>query len=688
MRKKLFLLNIVLILSLVLSACATTPPPTPAMQEPTQAAQPEPTKAPADTKPEPTKPADTPTEEEPTQEVEAPAGYSESPLLASQVSSGALPAVEERLPATPLVMEPIDEVGTYGGELRLGFTGDAMWGGGLFFMSWEHLVAWKHDFSGLTPNFAESWEISPDGREYTFTLRKGVKWSDGEPFTTDDIMFYIEDVIYDPDISKGGPSADWLPKDGVDEFKATKIDDYTFKLSFKDPNGLFLMNMATWAGRDFVAWPKHYLMKYHKKYNPDVDDLLAGEEGVQDWTSLFNKYGGHGSWLLYPERPTIYAWVLKQPLGAGTTILLERNPYYWKVDTAGNQLPYFDTLKGFVFQDNESRTTAMANGDVDFIKDPGEDNRALFYDALDAGKPLQIITAVGDGGVTNTIHFNRTIEDPVKSEIFASKDFRIGMSHAINRPRIIETIHNGQGTPSQGGPLEDSPLYTPEYSNQYTDYNVDLANEYLDKVLPDKDAQGFRLDKNGKRLSIIFSVISDLSWGQHWVRMAELLVEDWAAVGVEVKLNPFPDGQTDALKKQNQWEAFIFSGEGGAGLTAILDPRYVVPGEYWGVYGNGWFYSRINDLTATQVEMPEHYKALRAKYENVLKATTEEEQVRLMREVIMDAAGEFYQIGIARPGEGYQPFHSRLGNIKDFWVAGWLPGVFKIMLPEQWYLKQ
>ncbi len=193
-----------------------------------------------------------------------------------------------------------------------------------------------------------------------------------------------------------------------------------------------------------VMWPAHYAKQFHKTYNPNIDELVAKEEGVQDWVGLFQKRVGFGSWLNYPERPTLFPWVTTQPLGTGTVIKLERNPYYWKVDTAGNQLPYIDYFTGVSFQDGQSRTTAMANGDVDFIKDPSEDDRALFFDAVDAGKPITIVKQISDGGVANTIHFNQT-KDPVKAEMFANKDFRIGVSYAINRPAIIDTIFNRSG---------------------------------------------------------------------------------------------------------------------------------------------------------------------------------------------------------------------------------------------------
>ena len=147
-------------------------------------------------------------------------------MLDADVTAGTLPAVADRLPANPAVVTPTNEVGQYGGTMRVGFTGtNPGWGGLWYIAGWENLVSWAPDFSGVVPNIAESWDVSDDVTQYTFHLRKGMKWSDGVPFTADDIMFYINDVVFNTDLNPSGPAADWLPQDGAADFKAEKIDD-------------------------------------------------------------------------------------------------------------------------------------------------------------------------------------------------------------------------------------------------------------------------------------------------------------------------------------------------------------------------------------------------------------------------------------------------------------------------------
>lgn len=623
-------------------------------------------------------------------------GFNEAPMLAELVKAGKLPSVDQRLPETPMVVKPLVAPGQYGGQLKWGFVGtSAAWGGLLYIAAWEHLVTWKPDFSGVEPNIAESVEVSPDAKEYTFHLRKGMKWSDGQPYTADDIVFYIEDVLRNPELSPGGFSADWMPADQVEGFQVEKIDDYTLKFTFPKPYGAFLYTLATWNGRQFGQYPKHYLMKFHKKYNETVDELVKADGTVQDWMGLFFKlgpdnWGNPDRWFTMTEMPTLGPWMTKQPLGAGTTITLERNPYYWKVDDQGNQLPYLDTVLGVSYQDDESRTLAMLNGEFDYLK-PAGSNRALFHEARDQGKPIYILYPNVDAANTNSLHFNQSIGDPIKAQVFASKDFRIGMSHAINRSEIIDIVFDGQGEPSQVAPLKDSPIYIEGMDTQYTEYDVAKANEYLDKVLPQKGADGMRLGPDGQPFKIIFSVMNNLSFGTQYIQIAELLTGYWKAVGVDVVLNSVADTQfNEQIRRKNLVEATMFTGEGGTFISALMDSRYYVPMDYQGLYGNGWYSWRTKshlDGITVPAEPPQWAIDARNEFEEVLRLPTTEQQIEQMRKVLATAKENFYVIGLARPAAGYTVVNKRLQGVPDGGYSDWLQGNQKIQRPEQWFIQ-
>jgi peptide/nickel transport system substrate-binding protein len=613
-------------------------------------------------------------------------------MLAEQVSAGTLPALAERLPANPAVVAPFNETGQYGGTLRVGFVGTSPgWGGLLYIAGWDQLTQWKPDFSGAVPNIAESIDVSEDATTYTFHLREGMKWSDGAPFTADDIMFYVDDILRNPELSPSGIGADWLPQLDADQFAAEKVDDYTVTFQFAHPHGTFLLNLATWAGRDIAFFPKHYLSQFHKTYNPDVDSLVTEEEGVTDWVGLFNKKANRDdptNFLNYPERPTLFPWVVTSPLGSGTQLTLARNPYYWKIDSEGNQLPYIDEVTGVSYQDGQARTLAMISGDLDYIVDPGPENRAVYFDAMDTGAPLQIIENLWDGANTAAIQFNQTYPDPVLADLFANKDFRIGMSHAINRQEIIEIVHSGQGTPAQVGPLATSPLYNEQLTTQYTEYSVDLANESLDKVIPDKDANGMRLRPDGEPLSIIFSISNDSSFGTTWVQTAELLIGYWNAVGVDVQLNSIPSTQFDENRLKNDIQATIYVAEGGAGLIPMFDPRSYTPMEWHSYFGLGWYFWRVATPDGEPVEPPQEIQEIRQTYDDVALQPTQELQLEQMKQVIQLAADNFWMIGVSIPAPGYQPINARLGNQPTSFTQGWIEGVTKLTYPEQWYITE
>ena len=510
-------------------------------------------------------------------------------------------------------------------------------------------------------------------------------------------------MVNNKELNPGG-TMDWLPA-SQKGMTAEKVDENGVKITFPNPYGSLYYALATWSGRQFAQYPKHYLSQFHKTYNEKVDELVKEDNTLKDWTGLFLKkgpdnWGNPDRFMDVPEYPSLGPWIVTQPLGTGTVVKFVRNPYYWKTDDQGRQLPFIDDVVATSYQDPETRTLAMLNGDLDFIKDPGEGNREVYFDAKDQGKAINVIGSQPDGGNTISVHFNQTSKNKILRELFAQKDFRIGMSHAINRPEIIEVVFKGQGKPAQVGPLENSPIYNEKLANQYLEYDVAKANEYLDKVLPDKDADGMRKASDGKKLSIIWTVLDPNYTGgdaKAWGQAAELMVGYWKKVGVEVKLDVVSDQVHGERRPTNDIDMFIFhGGEGGAGLSVIVDPRWHIPGEYWGMFGLGWN-NYLGALEADREKLVKEGSAMplddkrmaeRAAYERATQQTTREAQIKALQDVLDSSAEEFWVLGVSRPGMSYMPLSTKLQGIPDGALTGWLSGTHKLVRPEQWFIKE
>ncbi|MEQ7011419.1 ABC transporter substrate-binding protein, partial [Actinopolymorpha sp. B17G11] len=303
---------------------------------------------------------------------------------------------------------------------------------------------WDPTFKKIIGNVADSWEIGADGKEYTFKLHPGLKWSDGHPFTADDVVFAVEDVLNNteltpvPDAYFGGATAE-------------KIDDFTVKLSWDNPKGLVLTYMATRSGLVFTSNPKHYMTQFHKKYTPDVE-ALAKSQKFDEWIALYQQRGGDFSFGSNPEKPSIYPWLLKT--NTKTQVTVERNPYYWKVDPEGSQLPYMDGMVWSVVTDPEVSLLKATNGEVDFAFDEPV-NKPVLADGRQKGA-YRFFDAIPALTSQVAVYLNLTHKNPVMREIINNKDFRIGLSYAINRKDIINAVMQRQAEPWQIAPRKES----------------------------------------------------------------------------------------------------------------------------------------------------------------------------------------------------------------------------------------
>lgn len=499
-------------------------------------------------------------------------GYSEAPKLADKVAAGELPPVEERLPENPLVTKTLVNVGEYGGTLREATINiDQDWH--LRHLNAANLIecsanpAWDTVSSvfgvPFQPGILESFGMSEDGLVFTGTIRKGLKWSDGEPVTTKDVEFCIKDLYLN---KKTYPVAKtWLTWGGGNT-ELVVVDDYTFQFKFASPYGSFIeAELFLWPGTyNRIMLPQHYLKKYHIDYADEASLLeYMKEEGftsLDEWAEFFNKkvklWGCDNPFMDCGRVfPVLNPWVIVEDLGNGNH-RLERNPYYYMVDEAGNQLPYIDNIVATYVSDEEMQSMAIISGDVDVsCMTIGIEDYPLFksheadgnYRTLPLPDYLDQVFVVGfnaNAGIkppvlatdasTSTEADVDVSYDSGLAEIYGDVRFRRAMSIALDRNVFNETLFLGLGRPAQVAPRPGTPFYKEGMEESYAEYDPEGAKALLDEMgLKDVNGDGWRERPDGTPFKIRFEyfVITAAS-----TPGAELCKRFWEEVGVQTEL--------------------------------------------------------------------------------------------------------------------------------------------------------
>lgn len=513
--------------------------------------------------------------------------YQEAPTLAEQVAAGRLPPVEDRLPNEPLVTETVEATGTYGGVLRRGFKGPSDYNNYVLFTN-DALVRFSSEGADVEPRLVASWETSEDFSTWTLNLREGVKWSDGEPFTSEDIMFWYDDVLLNKDLTPTSP--DWISNDDGSAATFAAPDALTVTVTFSEPNTVFLGDLAQQDGADrglAPFLPKHYLTQFHTAYAPEAElNQKTSAAGFTNWTELFVSRATAGD---NPARPTTAAWVATTSV-ADPEFILERNPYYFAVDPEGNQLPYIDEIRYKLYTDDESLLLAALSGEIDMQqRSLSLTNYPLLFESQEAGG-YRVLTwaAAGD---TRAVYLNMTYEgNPEITEFFRNKEFRTALSLAVNRDEINEALYLGLAESRQVSPPPDHPYYPgDEVVSTATDFDPDRANEILDGLGLDKrNAQGTRLLPGGTPLIIEIGTLDEPTTDE-----AQLVANDWSALGVQTDVVLRERSQHTQLRSTNElmseiWaddtSIFIFSG------VPKVDPRSL-PGTTFGPLYETWYAS-------------------------------------------------------------------------------------------------
>lgn len=612
--------------------------------------------------------------------------YSEAPVLAALVKAGKLPPVEKRLPEKPLIV-PADEIGQYGGVWRRGFLGPSDFNG-VNRIVYDVLVRFGPDGATTEMKLAESVTPSADFKTWTVKLRRGMKWSDGSPFTTDDIMYWYKDVLQNKDLTPAIQS--WmLNKDGS-LVQVEKVDALSVKWTFKDPNTNFMIELTT---KDYgdkmypIFQPAKYLKQFHAGYAKKEDlDKRVADAKFKTWVEL---YANKQSPFDNPERPVMAAWVATNRI-SDQIFMFKRNPYYIGVDKAGNQLPYIDEVQFKFFADAQALNLAAIAGELD---EQERHINLLNYPVLKENEQKQgkykIFLWSSPGGHDAGVIFNQTYaKDPELTKVMQNKDFRIAMSLAVNRKQINESAFLGTGEARQAVPKKGHPFYPgDEYAFKYTQYDPDKASQMLDAIgLNKKDGEGFRLLPSGKRLSIDLSVVEVFG---PYRDIATLLVKDFEKVGVKVNMQIRERALHFQMRQANDLQAELWN-QDTAGFLFTGSTKYDFRKDLYGNLTYGPLWKQWFDTNGKEgVEPPAEAKKV-IELQDKAKTVGPAEQAKIAQEIYriwVDNMFEIGTVGLTATDQGVAVVNAKLHNVPEKLTKDWplrTPGNGR---PEVWFFK-
>ena len=594
----------------------------------------------------------------------------EAPMLAKLVGEGKLPPVAQRLPAEPLVVQPVEKIGKYGGTIRKLQTSEMWW------MSVENLVKIFPETMKPVPNLATKWEVSTDYTTYTFHLRKGVKWSDGVPYTSADIMFWYEDLLSNKEFTPALP--DNLSFEGK-LVTVTAPDDYTVVFKFAGPKPTFMVAAAEYStGHAITRNPKHYLKDFHPRYvSKEELDKKVKAAGMEKWTQLMERLVDE---TVNPDKPVISAWKLTTDPKA-TVQEATRNPYYWKVDPAGNQLPYIDSLKWQETTDDDVKVLKAMSGEVDLniVTNRTSDIPVLKNNEAKGNYVTILHSMSGLNGAGIDLYVDQNyVDDADMAQLLRNVTFRRAVSVAINRKEINEFTALGFADERQAILTATHPASSQAMEKQYVEYDPTKANQWLDEAgLAKRDKDGYRLLANGKPLTLILSPYGTSGWR---VDSAELIKTSLEKVGIRTVVKP-EDGSLwveRAIAGHHQISVYGNSN----GMEPLNRPSYYFPvsnASYWAPLYGQWYATGGKEGVMPDAD---HQKLIQI-YEAAAKESDVDKQNALIRQAMQMHADNLWQIGIV----GYAPWplvkNVKLRNFeKNPGSYGWNS---PYMLPEQYY---
>ena len=600
--------------------------------------------------------------------------YTQSPYLAD----AGLPAVAERLPATPRVVTD-REIGRYGGDMRLimASSRDTRM---MTVYGYARLVGFNTDFD-IVPDMLASVDIE-EGRIFTLKLRAGHKWSDGAPFTTEDLRYWWEDIANNPDLSPFGPPV-FLKVEG--EWPTVEvIDETTIRYSWSKANPFFLPRLA--APRPaFIYRPSHFLKRYHAAHaSKESLDKLQRKHRIRGWAPLHNSLDN-----LYrndnPDLPTLQPWrnTIKPP---SQQFIFVRNPYFHRVDEIGQQLPYIDRIVmniasgklipakvGAGEADLQARNLFMTH--FTFLRQ-AEEREGYETRLWHNGKGAQV-----------ALFPNLNHKDPVWRDLFRDVRFRRALSLAIDRDEINDAIYLGLSQPANNTVLPQSPLFEAEYQQAWTEYDPELANDLLDEMgLDQRNKDDIRLLPNGEPLEIVVETDGEAT---EQVDVMELVHDTWLDIGVKLFTRP---SQSDIFRNRifaGETQIAVAAGADNGIPTADMSPAEFAPTEQTQYQWPKW--GQFFETSGQAGEAPDLPEAQRlfSLYEDWRVATSTPEREEIWHEMLSLYTDQVYSIGIVCCTRQPVVVSEKLRNVPEEAMYNWDPGAhFGIFLPDTFYFAE
>ena len=603
----------------------------------------------------------------------------ETPSLEATVAAGGLPPIQGRVPKPPRVVPVSKErgLGRQGGELRT-LVSKAKDTRLLVVYGYARLIGYDEDLN-LVPDILERVEVE-DGRRFTFKLRQGHRWSDGQPFTAEDFRFFWEEVANNEEISPAGP-----PKVLLVDGEAPKVefpDETTVRYTWAKPNP-FLLTALAGARPLFIYQPAHYLKQFHKSHaNPDELAALVKAAKARNWAALYNRKARQYRYN-NPELPTLQPWI-NTTAPPSQRFVAVRNPYYHRFDPAGRQLPYIDTMVLQVAgsslipaKTGAGETDLQARGlnfsDYPFLKSNAERNN------YDVGLWRTV------RGSQVALYPNLNVNDPAWRDLVRDERFRRAISLAIDRNEINQVIYFGLGLVGNQSVLPDSMLHKPNYRSSYAQFNLEAANKLLDSLgLSARDDRGVRLLPDGRPMDIVVETAGE---NTEEVDVLELIHDSWLKVGIKLFSKP---SQREVLRNR------IFAGETLVSMwfgyeNAVPTPR-MSPGEFaptrqhsfhWPKWGQ---YFETSGRAGEPVDM-RWPKELLGLYHAWRDAKSQSEQEKTWQRILEIHADQVYTIGLVAQVPQPVVVSNKLRNVPKEGIFNWDPGAqFGMYRPDSFWL--